>query len=117
MPGNGADTHRIEDEKTTPAQRTHLYKVVDQAIIEVHLSEMCVPAVTFTSKHSILDRQQRHIKGAATTEVKNQHVPLPRLPLGLFVQIASDGCSRRLVDYSQHFELRDGGGILCRLPL
>ena len=89
-------------------------KVVDHAVVKIFSTKMGVASGGLHLKDSLLDGQDRDVKGAAT-EVKDQHVALRR-PL-LLVQPVGDGRCCRLVDDPQHVEAADDPGVLGGLPL
>jgi hypothetical protein len=66
-------------------------------------------------EHTLLDRQQGHVEGAAA-QIVDQNVALA-LRHVLLVEAVGDRRRRRLVDDAQHVQAGDGTGVFRRLTL
>jgi len=86
---------------------------VHDAVVEVLATQVRVTRGRLDLEDAVLDRQHRHIEGAAT-HVVDQHVALTGT---LLVQPVRDRSRGRLVDDAQHVETGDGPRVLGRLAL
>jgi hypothetical protein len=64
------------------AAHTHLHEVVDQPVVEVLTTQVCVTSCGLDLKDTIINAEQGHIEGA-TAQVKDEHIALTNGPLGL----------------------------------
>lgn len=88
-----------------------LDEVVSHALIEIFAAKMRVSCRGKHFKHTIINGQQRHIKGA-TAKIKHDNVLLL-----LLVETVSDSGSGRLIDNAEHFEACDCASIFGGLSL
>ena len=76
--------------------------MVDEAIVEVFSTKMCVSCCGSDFKDALLNGEQRDIKCAAS-QIEDQHVLLLAGSV-LLVQSIGNGCSCWLVDDAQHIK-------------
>mmetsp|Transcript_12415 Transcript_12415/g.28363 ORF Transcript_12415/g.28363 Transcript_12415/m.28363 type:complete len:87 (+) Transcript_12415:1298-1558(+) len=86
--------------------------MLDEAVIEVFSSQVCVPSSGFNLEDTLLDGQERHIE-SSSTKVEDEHV----LFFSFLIQAICDGGCCGLVDDSHHIEARDGSCVLSGLAL
>jgi hypothetical protein len=61
---------------------THLHEVVDQPVVKVLTTQVCVTSCGLDLKDTVINAQQGHIKGT-TTQVEDEHIALTNGTLGL----------------------------------
>uniref|UniRef100_A0A7C8YMH2 Uncharacterized protein n=1 Tax=Opuntia streptacantha TaxID=393608 RepID=A0A7C8YMH2_OPUST len=92
-----------------------LNKVVHHSIVKVLATKMGVSSSGFHLKDTLLNSEQRHIKGP-TTKIENQYILLTNTG-GLFVKTISNGSSSWLIDDTHDIESRDDSSIFSGLTL
>mmetsp|Transcript_89975 Transcript_89975/g.176154 ORF Transcript_89975/g.176154 Transcript_89975/m.176154 type:complete len:251 (-) Transcript_89975:41-793(-) len=86
--------------------------MLDEAVIEVFSSQVCVTSSGFNLEDALLDGKKRHIEGSSS-KIEDKHVLLGTL----LVKTVGNGSGGRLVDDTKHVKTRDDTGILGSLAL
>ena len=86
--------------------------MVHDTVVKVLTTQMGVTGSGQNLKHTVVNGQERHVKGTATKVIDNHLSLITRL-----VQSIRDGRSRRFVDNAQNIQASDRTGILSGLSL
>src|SRR5271154_5997583 len=90
-----------------------LDKMVNETVIKILASQMGISGSRFNLENSLLNSQERHIKGS-TTEIKDENV---LFALCFLVETVGDGGSGRFVDDTKDIKPCNQTGVLGGLSL
>ena len=88
-------------------------EVVNETVVEVLTTQVSVTGGGLDLEDARLDGQEGHIKGT-TAKIEDEDVALAD---SLLVKTIGDSSRGGFVDDSENVHSRDGGSILCSLPL
>ena len=86
-----------------------LHEVIDETVVEIFTTQMCVTGGSFDFEDTFLDGQKGNIK-CSSTKVENKD---EALALGLIVKTVSDSSGCGLVDDTENLEASNLTSILC----
>ena len=83
-------------------------KVVDEAVVEILTTQVCVTSSGLDFEDTFLNSQERDIE-SSTTKIEDQDVAFA---LSLLVEAVGDGCSRGLIDDTENVQASNKTRIL-----
>ena len=90
-----------------------VYEVVDQAVVKVFTTQMCITGSGLDFEDTLLDGQERDIE-CSSSQVEDQYISLA---LGLFIETVGNGCGGGFVDDSEDVETGNETSVFGGLAL